>query len=301
VEFKNNIDGIEIDKEKTINNIRNEFIISTGTKISIATNSIKSEVKTKNLNDLGIKEIIGTGHSNFAGSSYNRIHNIKTGAKSMSGILIKPGEDFSLVEALGDINAKTGYLPELVIKGNKTVPEYGGGLCQIGTTVFRTALQAGLPITARRSHSYRVSYYEPAGTDATIYSPWPDLKFLNDTGNHILIQHRIKGNDIYFDFWGTDDGRQITVEEPKIYNIVQPGPTKIVETTDLAPGEKKCIESAHSGADAHFDYKVIYPDGEEKERRFSSHYVPWRAVCLLGVKEKEEDTKTSTSTEEKSQ
>ena len=156
--------------------------------------------KLENFNDLGIKELLGSGHSNFYGSSANRRHNIRVGSNKLSGMIIKPGEEFSLVKALGDVNKETGYLFEMVIKGNKTVPEYGGGLCQVATTLFRAALQSGLPITERRNHSYRVSYYEPAGTDATIYSPHPDLRFINDTGNNILIQARFESNDIYFDF-----------------------------------------------------------------------------------------------------
>ncbi len=255
--------------------------------------------------DFQIKEIIGTGHSKFSGSPKNRRHNIGVGAASLHGLLIKPGEEFSLLAALGEIDGTTGYLTELVIKGDKTVPEYGGGLCQVGTTVFRGAIDSGLPITERRNHSYRVSYYEPAGTDATIYDPAPDFRFLNDTGNYILIQSRVSGDDLYFDFWGVSDGRIAEATEPVIYNIVKPPPTKIVETDSLAPGEKKCTESAHSGADAYFDYTVIYPEGSTttpvQTRRFSSHYVPWQAVCLVG---KEATTtppvldETSTSTTE---
>jgi len=237
-------------------------------------------------NNFQIKEIIGTGHSNFSGSPKNRQHNIKVGANSVHGLLIKPGGEFSLVKNLGAIDETSDYLPELVIKGNKTIPEYGGGLCQIGTTLFRAAIASGLPITARQNHSYRVSYYEPAGTDAAVYDPWPDVRFVNDTGNYILIQSRISGNDIYFDFWGVKDGRVTTASKPTIYNIVKPGSTKIIETDTLKPGEKKCTEKAHNGADAYFDYKVIYPEGATttpiQERRFSSHYVPWQEVCLIG-------------------
>ncbi|QQG52357.1 MAG: VanW family protein [Candidatus Falkowbacteria bacterium] len=237
-------------------------------------------------NNFKIKEIIGTGHSNFAGSPANRRHNIKVGAAAVQGLLISPGEEFSLVKNLGEIDAAAGYLPELVIKDNKTIPEYGGGLCQIATTIFRSALASGLPISARRNHSYRVSYYEPAGTDAAVYDPWPDIKFINDTGNYVLIQSRIEGNDIYFDFWGTSDGRLATTTKPVIYNITPPKPTKIIETDTLAPGEKKCTEKAHNGADAYFDYTVIYPAGAtttpEQTTRFNSHYVPWQEVCLVG-------------------
>jgi vancomycin resistance protein YoaR len=183
---------------------------------------------------------------------------------------------------LGAIDKTSGYLPELVIKGNRTIPELGGGLCQIGTTLFRAALQSGLPITERRSHSYRVSYYEPAGTDCTIYSPHPDCRFLNDTGTYIFLQTRIDGDDLIFKFWGARDGRNVAITEPVVYNITKPLPTKYIETQDLEPGETKCTERAHNGAEARFDYTVKYADGTEKIRTFFSHYKPWQAVCLVG-------------------
>jgi vancomycin resistance protein YoaR len=276
-------DGRKINMEKTLTGLKSGlFTGATGT-MEIAVETIKSDTQNNDSNNFGITEIIGTGHSNFAGSPKNRIHNIGVGAAAMNGLLIAPGEEFSTDKALGLVDASTGYLPEMTIMGDKTVPQYGGGLCQIGTTMFRAALASGFPITARQPHSYRVVYYEPAGTDATIYQPWPDLRFINDSPNYVLIQTHISGNDIYFDFWGTKDGRVVEETDPTIYNIVKPGPTKIIETLDLPPGQKKCTERAHNGADAFFDYKVTYPDGAIKEKRFKSHYVPWREVCLLGV------------------
>jgi len=283
-DWQTGLSGRRLDATTTAAEIADDFLTGTG-DITVVTQDISPANLTAS-NDFKIKEIIGTGHSRFAGSPPHRIHNIKVGAAALQGLLIKPGENFSLVNALGAVDAGTGYLTELVIKGNETTPEYGGGLCQIGTTIFRTALASGLPITERQNHSYRVSYYEPAGTDATIYDPQPDLRFVNDTGNYILIQSRISGNDLYFDFWGVSDGRTATTTYPVIYNIVKPEPTKIIETTDLPPGQKKCTESSHNGADAYFDYTVAYPADSTSTsytRRFSSHYVPWQAVCLVGV------------------
>jgi vancomycin resistance protein YoaR len=282
--FQSARDGQAIDATATAQAIRQA--LATGSQeIALAVKVTKSELTANNFNSLGINEIIGTGTSSFAGSPPNRRHNIAVGAAAINGLLIKPGEEFSLVKALGDINAKTGYLTELVIKENKTVPEYGGGLCQIGTTMFRTALASGLPITMRVNHSYRVGYYEPAGTDATIYDPWPDLRFINDTGNYILIQTRLEGDEAIFDFWGKKDGRTVGPIKPAIYNITKPPPGKVVETLNLKPGVKKCTERAHNGADTWFDYKVTYPSGEVKDKKFSSHYVPWQEVCLIGVKQ----------------
>ncbi len=186
------------------------------------------------------------------------------------------------METLGAIDGAHGWLPELVIKGNETKPEYGGGLCQIGTTAFRGALNVGLPIVERRNHSYRVRYYEPAGTDATLYDPKPDFRFRNDMAHPVLINAYSSGTKVVFEFWGTKDGRVADPIKPRIFNIVQPPPMKLIETTDLPPGQKKCTESAHAGATAEFTYTVTYPNGEVKSEVFRSHYRPWQAVCLVG-------------------
>ncbi|MFH1255078.1 MAG: VanW family protein [bacterium] len=280
-EFQNGQDGQALDIEATFSKMNSEIANSGRIELIVAKQTVSS--KAEDINTFGIKEIIGIGSSNFAGSPANRRHNIKIGAAAVNGSLIKPGEEFSLVKTLGEISSSTGYLPELVIKDNKTVPEFGGGLCQIGTTVFRATTESGLPVTMRRNHSYRVQYYEPAGTDATIYDPLPDYRFINDTQNYILIQSEISGDNLSFAFWGTKDGRVIEKTNPVIYNIVKPPPAKIIESLDLKPGIKKCSEKAHNGADAYFDYKVIYTDRQIKEKRFSSHYIPWQEVCLLGV------------------
>ena len=285
--------GLTVNIAASLAKLEDELFINKNSTIELVIDELPADLAAPG-EDFGIKELIGIGQSNFAGSPKNRRHNIAVGAKTLNGILIKPGETFSLTKTLGAIDASSGYLQELVIKGNKTIPEYGGGLCQIGTTMFRAALGTGLPITERRNHSYRVGYYEPAGTDATIYDPSPDLKFINDTGNHILIQSRIEKDNLYFDFWGTGDNRIATRTKPTIYKIVKPAAAKIVETTDLKPGEKKCTEKAHNGADAYFDYSVTYASGEKKEKRFSSHYIPWQEVCLLGVEKISDGAASST-------
>lgn len=298
-EFQDSKPGKKLNVQKTAKKLEDAILRKNGKKeIILEVDIVKSEYTTNKVNDLGINELLGTGHSNFAGSPRNRIHNIHVGANSIQGILIEPGEEFSLNQALGKVNRENGYLPELVIKENETKPEYGGGLCQIGTTMFRAALHSGLPITERQNHSYRVSYYEPpVGLDATIYKPHPDLQFINDTSDHVLIQSRIEGLNLYFDIWGTDDGRSVQISDPMVYGITQPQEPEIIETTELKPGERKCTESAHNGATAYFDYKVEYKDKEKKDqdRRFYSHYQPWRKRCLIGVEREKEETATSTT------
>lgn len=243
-------------------------------------------LNTKEATTYGIKELIGQGHTNFSGSPSNRIKNIGRGADLLYGELIEAEEEFSLLGHLAPFTLENGYLAELVIKADegRTIPEIGGGLCQIGTTMFRTVLNSGLPVTERRNHSYRVSYYEPpVGMDATIYSPSPDFKFINDTSNWLLLTAHIDGNDITFKLWGTKDGRKIEMTEPESFNFRKPPEKKVIETLDLPVGKIRCTERAHTGSDAKFTYTVTYPDGEVKEKEFFSRYRPWQEVCLIGV------------------
>ena len=300
-EFKPSSSGLRINYENILENINKTFFSSSTAStenlvVEIETDTVTPRYTTEEVNSIGIKEIIGVGKSNFAGSPANRRHNIQVGADTLNGILIPPGEEFSLIQALGEIDAENGYLPELVIKGNRTIPEFGGGLCQIGTTLFRAALQSGLDITERKSHSYRVRYYEPAGMDCTIYTPHPDCRFINDTPHHILIQtYMTEKDDLIFEFWGTKDGRNVTITDPRIYNIVNPPPTKLIETEDMNPGEKKCTERAHKGAQTDFDYTVTYPDGTKSEETFYSTYRPWQEVCLVGKEKTNEENTDATA------
>ncbi|MBU0707310.1 VanW family protein [Patescibacteria group bacterium] len=296
-EFQVATNGSVININDTLNQMRIDLINNPGAISEIKVDTIEPTSSTEDINQLGIKELVGEGSSNFRGSPRNRVHNIQVGANTLNGLLIKPGEEFSLVSALGDIDATTGYLPELVIKGNRTIPEYGGGLCQIGTTFFRAVLDSGLSVTARQNHSYRVSYYEPpVGMDATIYNPQPDFKFINDYDKHLLLQTRIEGTQLIFKLYGTKDGREASTTEPRVYNYVKPGPTKYIDTEDLAPGETECTEKAHTGADAEFTYTVIFPDGRVEEEIFKSHYKAWPEICLVGQEPEDETQEEETET-----
>ncbi|MFA5050728.1 MAG: VanW family protein [Patescibacteria group bacterium] len=256
--------------------------IQKNKEIKLIVEEIKPTHIVENINDLGIKELVGRGASDFSGSPQNRRLNIKVGAQKLNGILIKPEEEFSIINAIGPVDKEAGFLPELVIKGDRTVPEYGGGLCQLGTTMFRVALNAGVPITQRSPHSYRVVYYEPAGMDATIYSPQPDLRFINDTEHYLLIQTKIEGNNLIFELYGTPDGRKVETTKPKIFNITKPGPIRYIETDTLAPGVKKKVESAHQGADAEFKNIITFSNGTVREDVWKSHYKPWPEVWMIG-------------------
>jgi len=137
------------------------------------------------------------------------------------------------------VDGSTGYLKELVIKGDRTVPDYGGGLCQVGTTAYRGVWEYGFPILERRNHSYTVSHYAPVGTDATIYPGAVDMRFKNDSPGALLIQTYQKDNQAYFIYYGTQDSRTVELAGPYTWDHVAPPPDRFEFTTDIPPGTKK--------------------------------------------------------------
>lgn len=229
--------GAELDIEASATAIKEN--IEKGQSVSsLVFNIVEPEITTASLNDLGITTLIGKGESDFAGSPSSRAHNISVGANKYQGVLVAASEEFSFNEILGPVTAREGYLPELVIKQNKTIPEYGGGLCQVSTTLFRAAVMAGLEITQRYNHSYPVAYYGTPGFDATIYPPNPDFRFRNTTPGHILLQYKIEGTKLIFEIYGTDDGRTIEIDGPYTYDEKPDGSMKawVTQTVRNASG-----------------------------------------------------------------
>ena len=304
-EFARSGPGVTIDMEETERQLQEAFATrfsseTSTTEVSLITVEVQPEIATGDVNDLGITEVLGVGHSIFKGSPGARLKNIKHATfNKLNGLLVKPGETFSLLAALRPFTIAGGYLPELVIKGDKLTPEVGGGLCQIGTTMFRAAMNSGLEIAERRNHSLMVSYYNDLsngnpGTDATIYDPAPDFKFTNDTGHHILISTELNDTtgDLYFTLWGTSDGRKGYYIPPTVSRWIPVGPTRIIETTTLPPGKKEC-QHAYPGAEASFTYVREMPDGEKKEQVFTSYYRPLPEICLVGAEKSVETPENS--------
>lgn len=207
----------------------NQALQNQQQRSSLVVHVTEPEIRTSSdIESLGLTTLLAKGESDFAGSPANRIHNVTVGTVRYHGVLIPPDTEFSFNALLGPVTAAAGFKPELVIKHNVTIPEFGGGLCQVSTTIFRAAVQAGLPITMRRNHAYVVKYYGKPGFDATIYPPYTDLRFKNDTPNYILIQTKLEGTHLSMEFWGTPDGREVAVEGPVTYDRKPDGSMRAV-------------------------------------------------------------------------
>lgn len=246
------------------------------------------KVKTADVNNLGIKELIGKGESLFAGSIPNRIFNIKKAALNMNGVLVAPGETFSFNKYVGDISAAGGYKSAYIIKEGRTVLGDGGGVCQVSTTLFRAILAAGLPIEERTAHAYRVHYYEEdsqPGFDATIFTPDVDLKFKNDTPAYILIQTAMDEaqTKLVFELYGTSDGRKVSISKARVWDVTPPPPALYQDDPALFKGVMRQVDFSAWGAKVAFDYKVIRDKEVLQSQTFYSNYRPWQAIYLRGI------------------
>jgi vancomycin resistance protein YoaR len=293
--FRPSKDGRTMDIEQTRKRITEAFNTVATTnqqRITIALPVLiaRPAVTTDDTNSLGIKELIGTGYSEFRGSIAGRIHNVAHAASRFNGILIKPGEEFSFNETIGDISATTGYQAAYIIRDGRTVLGDGGGVCQVSTTLFRAALNAGLPIVERQAHAYRVSYYEQAsfkpGLDATIFVPSVDLRIKNDTANHILIQTiaDTKNLTLRFELYGTRDGRQAEISNHLVWAHTPAPPPLYQDDPTLPVGVVKQVDWAAAGAKSSFQYKVTRGSEILQDTTFYSNYRPWQAVYLKGTK-----------------
>ncbi|MBD3270344.1 hypothetical protein GF376_02360 [Candidatus Peregrinibacteria bacterium] len=278
-------DGVEVNQEKLADDLESAINTYEG-EVEVESKVMAAKVNTdQKLQNLGIQELIGTGHTAFAGSSPNRIHNINVAMDRFNGVLIAPGETFSFNDQLGPVDGSTGYKMELVIKSTGTIPEYGGGVCQVSSTAFKAALFSGLEIAERYPHSYAVSYYaqiDGYGLDATIYPGVKDLKFVNDTPAHILIQAYTEGTEAFFKFYGTNDGREAFIKNYNKFNHRSSGGTQLIPTNTLAPGQRKQVETASPGFDTTWDWIVKMPDGTEKKEEIVSRYRATANKILVG-------------------
>lgn len=291
--FRASHDGREVDREEAKKRFADAasqlpYFQTQHFVIALPVRVISPSITTERVNSFGIRDLIGSGYSEYAGSIPGRIHNIVLAASRINGTLIKPGETFSFNRAVGDISAATGYQTAYIIKDGRTVLGDGGGVCQVSTTLFRAALAAGLPIKERQAHAYRVSYYEQAGfkagLDATVFSPTVDLQFTNDTASYILIQAKpdTQNVSLTFELYGTSDGRTAEILNHAVGGITPPPPPSYQDDPTLPPGVVKQVDFAAWGAKASFLYRVTKNGEVINEQTFVSNFRPWQAAYLRG-------------------
>lgn len=269
----------------------NRQVLTPERDVVLAVEITKPKVSVEDALTYGIRELVSKGTTSFKGSSAGRARNIQVAASKFHGLVIPPGEVFSFNQYLGEVTAEEGYEESLIIFGDRTVRDVGGGICQVSTTAFRAAFWGGFEIVERWPHTYRVSWYEPpVGLDATVYSPLVDFKFRNDTPYYLLIETEadLATGTLTFSFYGTRAGRQVEMEGPVMGNEQDPDPPLYKPDPTLPLQEVRQVERAVRGMDVTVRRTVREGDRIVHQDTFVSRYAPWRAVYLVGTGEQVE-------------
>jgi len=284
--------GRDLDIKASIEKINTELLQGDHT-VTLAFTTFDPEVTDEiRGEELGITELVKQYTSYFYGSEAARVQNIQTASNRFHGLLVKPGETFSMAQALGNISLDSGYAEAPIIYGDQTIQGVGGGVCQVSTTLFRTAFFAGFPITERHAHSYRVGYYEQlsngardpnlAGLDATVYVPFVDIKFINDTDHWLLMETYVGNYSLTWKFYSTSDGRTVDWHTTGPTNVVKAPEPLYRENPDLPKGTIKQIDYAADGADINVTRTVYLNDQVYFSDAFYTHFYPWQAIFEYG-------------------
>lgn len=292
--MENSSAGRELDVSASIAAI-NEAIARGEHTVPLVVNEAQPQIAgTATAEELGIRELVSSQTTYFYGSSAERIQNIQAASARYHGVLVAPGETFSMGDYLGDVSLENGFAEALIIYGGRTIKGVGGGVCQVSTTLFRAVFFGGYPIVERYSHAYRVSYYEMtasggvdsslAGMDATVYFPLVDFKFTNDTPYWLLMETyvNVSARTLTWKFYSTSDGRSVTWETTGPTNVVS-APQPLFEVNqELRKNEMKQVDWAANGADVTVT-RTVWRDGSVYfQDNISTHYEPWQAVCQYG-------------------
>lgn len=243
--------------------------------------------------ELGITELVSSYTSYFRGSSDERVHNIQIAAARFHGLLLAPGATLSMSDVIGNISLDNGYAEALIIVGDQTIAGVGGGVCQVSTTLFRTAFFGGYQIDERHAHAYRVGYYEQtasghdqklAGLDATVFVPIVDFKFTNDTPYWLLMETYVSPtyDTLTWKFYSTSDGRTVNWSSTGPTDIIEPADPLYRENPDLPTGKIKQVEYAADGATVVVNRTVTRNGQVLYNDAFNTRYEPWQAVFEYG-------------------
>jgi vancomycin resistance protein YoaR len=288
------VTGRSLQLEKTIQVIKEKLRAGEHTVPVVFDTLTPRNTDNATAKDLGITELVSSYTSYFYGSDGGRIQNITTAAANFHGVLVSPGETFSMASLMGDVSLDNGYAEALIIFGDRTIKGVGGGVCQVSTTLFRTAFFGGFPIVERYPHAYRVSYYEYnqsahtdtnlAGLDATVFVPLVDFKFKNDTNYWLLMETYVNpsARTLTWKFYSTSDGRKADWETSGLTAVVEPPPARYIENNELPPGKIKQVDWAVEGADITVKRKVVRNGQLYLEDQYFTHYLPWSDAYEYG-------------------
>jgi vancomycin resistance protein YoaR len=242
---------------------------------------------------MNIKGLVAS-YQTFYGGEANRIHNVQLVSHLVDKHVIAPGETFSFNGTTGARTADKGFREAPVIINGELQTGLGGGVCQVSTTVFNAAYEAGLPIVSRTNHALYISHY-PQGRDATVNYPDTDLKFTNDTGHWLLLRTWVGSSSLIVSLYGTPVHRRVVSDVAPLI-VTGPPPVKKVNDPSLLKGQTEVEESGSPARSTSVERKVYAADGKLLyDTRFYSSYRGEVRLIRVGTKPNPAQTETTTT------
>jgi vancomycin resistance protein YoaR len=247
---------------------------------------------------MGITGIVGSYETLYGGDA-NRIHNVQLVARLVDNKLIAPGATFSFNGTTGERSAEKGFLEAPVIINGELQTGLGGGVCQVSTTVFNAAYEAGLRITARTNHALYISHY-PLGRDATVNYPDTDLKFVNDTPHWLLLRTYVGSSSLSVVLYGAPQHRKVESFPQPLRVVAEPPIQRTVDAT-LKPGDVVVDDAGVPAQTTSVERKVYDAKGNLlSDQTWYSSYLAEPKIVRVGPKKqpkkKPEATTTTTTT-----
>jgi vancomycin resistance protein YoaR len=260
--------------------------------VSLRSTITPANLTTAEARAMGIHARISTFSTTYDGSNAPRTNNIHTLGSALDGKLIPPGGTFSFNKYVGERTAAKGYQEANAIVKGKLVPQLGGGICQVGTTLFNTVFFSGMPVLERENHSFYISHY-PKGRDATVSWGGPDLRWKNTTASWMLLSVSYSSDSITMSLYGTNPGYDVTYTTGDFTNIT-PFPTEQVKDPTLANGLKVVQDPGEDGCSLVVVRTVKKGSTVIRTDTFRSLYKPKIQVVRVGTAGKPSKTTTPT-------
>lgn len=286
-------EGVGPDVEQLAQSLTDELKDSGSDRVvELHTDRTVPKLTTAKARGMGIRDRIAYYTTTYESGNRPRVNNIHLLGDSLNGTLIAPGDTFSFNEAAGQRTAEKGYQEANAIVNGKLVPQLGGGVCQVGTTVFNAVFESGLPVIERKNHSFYISHY-PKGRDATVSWGGPDLKFKNDTDHWILVSVSYTSSSITVALYGTDPGYDVEAKVGEWTNM-RPFPTENTKDPRLESGTKVVEDAGVTGRTIRVE-RFVTKDGKVvRTDTFVSNYKPKAQVVRVGTKNSSSKPTTST-------
>lgn len=281
-------DGVGPDIEALAADLTRKLTADGDRVVELRTRRVSPEITTADAKKMGIKERLGTYTTTYESSNKPRVNNIHLLADALDGALIEPGGTFSFNGHVGPRTAAKGYQEAnaIVRKNGKLVlePQLGGGICQIGTTVFNAVFFSGLPVLDRRNHSFYISHY-PKGRDATVSWGGPDLKFKNDTDHWVLVKTGYTGGSVTVSLYGTDPGYEVEYTTSAFTNV-RPHAVEEIKDPTLTIGLRVIEDGGVDGGTVLVERIVRRGGAVYRKDTFKSVYSQKTETVRVGTKPK---------------